>query len=385
MFDISYLEQIISNGAPELFTLEQQGIFDELVAYFESDQCAERTLYPDQVENYQLSTFSYGLAQRNAELQLGYEQTFVVFATGQNLDLKAAERGLVRLTAAHAQTQIEFNLSASTSIDVVIPAGTRVSAGSTETIFATTQTLIVAAGETSGQTLAVANIPGTASNRLPIGAVSTILDPIAYVASATNVTETGGGGDAEDDETFRSRILRFWETLSKAGSNRAYEAHVLASHPDIIDCNAVSVNSTDVSPVPDPCYIDLYVLLASGAPNIEDLAVVTEYMSSDERRAHGDKVTVYAAVAVEFTVNLIVRTQNITPDLTARINDQNDIIITLWRSQLGRNVAPSELTSAIKSLDGVEDASVDFGYIEIDGRSFANCTSINVNMVEVGQ
>lgn len=64
---------------------------------------------------------------------------------------------------------------------------------------------------------------GAIANGYKAGDISTIVDPIAYVATMVNLTETEGGADRESDEDFRERIRLAPEHFSVAGPDGAYE------------------------------------------------------------------------------------------------------------------------------------------------------------------
>ena len=383
MLSYEEIDILRAEGAPELFSRDQEAIYQTLAAYYQSKECADRVLFPDQVESLEFRAISHERAVGNEDLQHAYEQQSVLFAAGEQLDRRAAERGLSRVAATHSKTTIRYELSASAPHDIVIPKGARVSAGSDQTIFALDEDLVIALGTSSGTVSATAQIAGALASDLPIGAVTSIIDPIAFVASATNTNITGGGAGAESDRRLRYRVINFLELASNAGPRGAYKGYVLQALPNIVDCNIVSCNSRDVSDPPDPCLIHIYLLLDGGrAPNAEEKQIVLDYLFEKDiaeaeqigRIPHGDKVEVFGAIEQALTYHLTIRHTGIVSDIEPLLQAQMAIHETHWAAKIGRNVASSKLTGAIERIAGIEDAQADFDYIDVDGKHFAKAT-----------
>ena len=66
--------------------------------------------------------------------------------------------------------------------------------------------------------------------RLVVGQINTLVDPIAYISSVSNTTASTGGTDTEDDENYRERIQLAPESFSVAGSEGAYIYWARSAH-----------------------------------------------------------------------------------------------------------------------------------------------------------
>lgn len=134
-------------------------------------------------------------------LRRGFAQT----TFGRYLDLRAEEYGITRRPAVAATVTLRFTGAPGT----VIPAGTRVSTVSTQTVpavlFETTQAATIPAGG-SVDVPAVAVQPGAAGN-VAAGTLTMLASPLPGVTSVTNPSAAAGGIDEEDDDTLRARLL----------------------------------------------------------------------------------------------------------------------------------------------------------------------------------
>src|SRR5690606_11963296 len=101
-------------------------------------------------------------------------QNLIGFATGANLDRLADLLGHTRHTATKAATTVRFSASAPVGAEVVIPAGTRVAAGSR--VFLTTVTDSIEVGQTSVDIVCEAEAVGSEYNALVAGQINQIVD-----------------------------------------------------------------------------------------------------------------------------------------------------------------------------------------------------------------
>ncbi|WP_070998518.1 baseplate J/gp47 family protein [Brucella inopinata] len=219
-------------------------------------------------------------------------------------------------------------------------------ASGTAVIFATDADLIIPAGMTAGVVRATAQTPGAAFNGLGVGVVSDLLDPVAYVASARNVTTIAGGTDDEELERFRLRVVNALFTIAKTGPRNGYREHVMAVDPEIVD----------VAPIrPEPGYIHIYPLMKTGQPSAALKDAVLAYLDPETLRAMGDYVTVHNPVRVGFSFTLTVRSLEAVAGLEDLARATAETAFYPWTQELGAQVAPSVIVAAVKALPGVTD------------------------------
>lgn len=363
------LEELIANGAPAFFSRDTDAIKARLVAKFE--EISGRTLYPSQTEMYLIEVAAYALAVYAEAGQTAAEQNTVVFAKSTHLENRLANVSTFKLLAQAATTTLEFTLSSVRSQDVIIPAGVRTAAGA-EAIFATDKDLTIAAGSLSASVSATAQNAGAEWNGLAAGSVIDILDPVAYVASVTNVTPVSGGSDVEDEERFRLRGANALFTIAKTGSGNGYREHVKAVHPDIVDVAVVR---------PSPGTINIYPLMKTGLPSPELKAEILDYLDPEALRAMGDDVYIFDPSAVELTGVLTVRAYAADSALEALALAAALTVIKPWSQALAQKVAPSAITTAVKALSNVADAKLDgIVWAELAETEYAVLNSLAVNV-----
>lgn len=341
------LEQLRANGAPDFFERDPS----KLKALFKQvfEEVSGRTLYPAQTEMFLIEVASYALSILHEAAQTATLQNTAVFADGVHLENRGSNVSTFKLLAQPATTDIRFELTQVRLIDVAVPKGTRVASG-TAVIFATDADLIIPAGMTAGVVRATAQTPGAAFNGLGVGAVSDLLDPVAYVGSARNVTTITGGTDDEELERFRLRVVNALFTIAKTGPRNGYREHVMAVDPEIVD----------VAPIrPEPGYIHIYPLMKTGQPSAALKDAVLAYLDPETLRAMGDYVTIHDPVRVGFSFTLTVRSLEAIAGLEDLVRETAEAAFHPWTQELGAQVAPSVIVAAVKALSGVSDVDLD--------------------------
>jgi phage-related baseplate assembly protein len=189
------------------------------------------------------ATLAAGLTQVNVDIDQTGKQNLLYFANGQNLDALGDLYGARgnRLQASYAACTMQYNLQAIRGVDTPIPAGSRVTADN-QLFFATLTQAIIPAGQLSATITAQCQTAGDVGNNYDVGDLSSMVDLIPFVVSASNITAPTGGGDSEEDDQYRNRIRQVPESFSVAGPDGAYEFWALQTDPSIIDAKAYMPN-----------------------------------------------------------------------------------------------------------------------------------------------
>lgn len=269
------------------------------------------------------------------------------YARDGALDHLGALYNVYRLDAEAARTTIRFTLSMPLTSPQTIPAGTRVGVQNSggATYFATTEAAVIPAGGTTKDIPAAASVTGTAGNGFIPGQINTIMDPLPYVQSAVNVTESAGGADVESDEALRTRIRLAPESFSTAGPREGYIYWAKTASPAIIDVAAVS---------PAECEVLVIPLLQGGELPTQDIIDQVSAAVNDRAvRPLTDHVTVQAPEVVPYDITLTyyISSSNVAAETTiqAAVNKAIDEYRLWQKSKLGRDINPSELIWRVKS------------------------------------
>ena len=247
----------------------------------------------------------------------------VYFTTDEEAVIPAAE---------FAITTVTITLSAASDEDIVIPAGTKVTDADETNFFTTRDQMTIAAGETSGEVVAIYNDPGESGNGIEAGTLTVIdaaipnlssitntessggasssrtatvtatcedtgeIDDVDGVDSCVNIDTSQGGSDTEDDDDLRERIYEAPLLYSTTGPTKAYKYRTLEYSSAIQDVSVVSPEAGDVR---------VYVLLQDGElPGDAMLKKIQEYLSDEEVRPLTDQVTVLAPDVVSYDIEL---------------------------------------------------------------------------------
>lgn len=299
---------------------------------------SDRKIYPGDPVRLFLEAVAAIIVQQRVLIDFSAKQNLLFYSEGSYLDQIGFLVGTPRLAAQPALTTLRYTLSAAQASVFTIPAGEQATDG--RTIFATTETLSIAIGQTTATVAAKAITTGTVGNSLVAGQINIQVQPRPLVQSVTNTTTSSGGTEIEDDESYRERIRLAPGQFSVAGPTAAYEYWARSASQSI---DSVSV----VSPVPGQ--VKVYPLMQGGVlPTTDIINAVDDVLNDETIRPLTDQVQVLAPTAADYNINVQywINQDNanqavaIQAAVTQAVNDY-----ALWqRSRIGRDITPDELT-----------------------------------------
>lgn len=358
----------------EFIETDPEKIKTEIITGYE--QASARSL----ADGDPIRLFLLCIADRIIQLQnafnTGAQQNLLSYATGENLDALGANMQVSRLPASNAVTTLRFTLSQTLGEAYIIPAGFEVTNGTVS--FATTEQLVIPAGELTGDVLAQCTTAGAVGNGYVAGQIATIVTPMAFLAKGENITETSGGADIENDTDYAERIRLAPNRYSVAGPTKAYEYHTYSVSSSIID---VSVSS------PNPGEIKIYPLLENGELPTDDMReLIYNHLSSDEIRPLTDYVEVLKPVAKEYEINVDYWIAREDTAKAAAITAAVDAAVEQYRmwqqTKIGRDITPDELIARVMNAGA---SRVDFStlapseWTKLSAAQVAQCKSVTVN------
>lgn len=252
----------------------------------------------DPVRLFLLGVVYQLVVQRNIVDFTG-KSNLIKYSRGDYLDNIGARWGPTRgrrLPAQKASCTLRFSLAAALAIDVIVPYATR--AQTNEGIeFSTTSEGRIPSGALFCDVPAVAVEAGEAANDLAPGQISNIVTPnLPYLTGVTNITESSGGADRENDERFRARIWMAPESFSVAGPYGAYEYWAASANPNISD---VSIWSD----ADHAGQVYIYFIMEGGRlPTEVEKQQVYDICSADDIRPLTDQVFVESPAVIDFPV-----------------------------------------------------------------------------------
>lgn len=333
--EISFIENMTLQETEELVREHYIRIFREVTG-------EDPVLGAADIMTLAIKSFSLVVYQVMQYIETKGQAELLPTSTGGSLDNMAALFGITRQEARRATAKERFTLSAPREEATPIPAGTRVKSLGGK-YFNTLDYAEIPAGAESVEITVQAEEAGTESNAIIAGAINTLVDPIPYVASVTNMEESAGGLDAEDDDSLTERIFLAPSKFSSAGPKDAYEYYVREWRPDVEDVEIIS---------PEPCVIQIFVVMAGGRlPTQAERESLEAYMRPDDRRPMGELVEALEAQEVEFDIELTYwigrRDQKSAGTIQQRVEQAVDKYVT-WQRKLGRDINPTELIARVR-------------------------------------
>lgn len=329
--DISFIENMTLEQLQAEMLADYQNKYEELTG---------KKLSLSKADPMRLLIFACGvqLYQDAVYIDRAGKQSFLKYSYGNFLDNLAALKGIERQAAKPATVTMKFSLQEARKSAAGIPAGTRVT-NAYEIYFQTDMYMEIPAGEFSVEVPCTCLTEGTVGNQLGIGEIDILVDPIPYIASVINTTESSGGTEIEDDVSLAERTYLAPANYSCAGSEPAYEYYVKTFSPDIEDVKITS---------PEECEIDIRFLMAGGElPNEELVQRMTDYINDSRVKPMTDRITIKIPDVEEYEISMkyyINRSDNSSATtIQSRVNVAIQQYIIWQRSKIGRDINPSKL------------------------------------------
>ncbi len=221
-------------------------------------------------------------------------QTFAQTAQGEQLDLRAQERGITRKPPAVATGTLKLQRGTPLWYSAVIPAGVVcATAGDDPVRYVTLEECVIPQGELSVTVPAKAESGGCAGNTQP-GTVSVLITPPPGAESVTNPAAFTGGEDSESDSELRARVLQSYAGIDN-GTNASFYREFALRYD--------GVHSVGVIPRESGAGTVGVYLGGRGAACPAD---VVEQVRSGLEKAREINVSVHVAPAQMVTMDLII-------------------------------------------------------------------------------
>jgi len=279
------------------------------------------------------------------------KMNFLKYAYGDYLDQLAATRtGLVRKAAEPAVVTILWSLEAARASATPIPEGTRLTADGS-VFFATTEYLEIPAGETELSAILQCTVPGAVGNGYAPGEVDTMVDPVPFIASVSNVDASSGGSDTETDEELAQRVFLAPSGFSVAGPADAYVYRCLEYSSQIVD---VAVSGPGDDPDIPAGTVDIRILMEGGEqPEQSMIDGLTKYLTDAPARPLTDTVQISGPDEEPYSVSLTYYIAKAGRSSAASIQTAVAAAVEqyeVWQSaRIGRDINPDELIARVKA------------------------------------
>lgn len=309
-------------------------------------------------------------------------QNLLRFARGEVLDAIGELRNTIRHPAQSAIVTLEFNLSSIQAVPVTVNKGTRCTADG-RLLFATVADMVIPAGQLSGTVNALATETGVDYNWFAVGTIKNMVDPVQYVSSVRNTTESSGGSDIEDDDSYRERIRQSPESFSVAGPEGAYEFWTKTADNTIVDVSVTSPSAGIVKIVP--------LLEGGNIPEQPILDKVSMVLNARDKRPLTDNVQVappnIKLYDIDFTYYIPLSRQTDEAVIKGSIEGPGGVVdkFKLWQSsQLGKSINPDQLRLMVLSEGAFRIVVNSPAFTELNTDDVAKAGNINVTYGGLG-
>lgn len=353
--DISFIDDITLDDIKAKMITDYQDKFKEITGQ-------AVTLKEGEPITLMLYACAVQIFQMYLNVDKAGKMNFLKYAYGDFLDNLGALKGVSRQDAGPASCTVRFTLSAARPTVVSIPQGTRVTTQEAEIYFATDQYAEIPIGDTYVDVICTALTAGETGNKYDVGDIDVIVDPIAYVASCTNLTAASGGLEREDDESLADRIYLAPANYSVAGPEAAYIYFTKVAYPGVEDVRVTS---------PEECEVDIRVTGPGGTLlSDEILQRIEDYINSAEVKPMTDRVTVGSPDIVNYNIEFTyyINKSDIAsaPGIQQGVQNAVQEYIAWQAGKIGRDIEPNKLIEFVMAA-GAKRVTVTYPVFTVTG------------------
>lgn len=335
----------------------------------------EITLYPANSERLKMQIVAGEVYQIYEYISYLFSQNFIQYMERNVLENWGATLGYAQTNIKAATCILQFKVNDVLDFDVEIPAGIRATAGD-DVYFATNESCVLKAGESSVEVSATCTEEGTIGNDYVVSQINVLADPVLNISGVENCTTSQGGQDEYDDEALRENIFLFPSTYSTAGPNTAYEYFMKSYSTEIISVNVVQNNVT--------AEVDIYIMLADGkVPDEQYCKAVVDYLVGLECTPADDKIYVKAPEVVRYRITgkyYIAKSSRENEALIKEsVLEAANYFVSECHENIGNDIIPDKLIelTRIAGAKRLELTSPDF--IQVSETQIAICDGIELS------
>ncbi|MBR1981113.1 baseplate J/gp47 family protein [Candidatus Proelusimicrobium excrementi] len=241
-----------------------------------------------------------------------------------------------------------FTLSGVRKDVIYIPAGTRITAGDA-IYFETDEYAEISAGAEYVDIPCTCQTVGTVGNDYIVGQISTIVDPVPYVAAVSNITKSEGGTGEESEESFRERIFLAPSSYSTAGPADAYEYWVK-------QYNSAAIEDVKIHE-PEEAIVDIRILLKGGEiPSQTFCDGALAYLKENPiiPLTDNDQVAPPDIVNYKLKATYYIARSNINniASIQESIEGAKETYLNWQKTKIGRDINPDALTEFVRAAGG---------------------------------
>ena len=215
---------------------------------------------------------------------------------------------------------------------------------------------------------------GEKGNGFQAGEIIEMVDPLPFIDSIENTTESAGGTDEESEQSLAERAYLAPSGYSTAGPEDAYIYHAKSFDPEIGDILPTS---------PSPGVVDIRFIMADGSlPSAGEIAALKAYLEAGDRKPLTDSLQVGAPTAVNYQITATYYINKSDQSSAAAIQGAAQQALEDYQAwqcgKIGRDINPDELLGLLKQA-GVKRVVITYPeYTTLTQAQVAKCTAASL-------
>lgn len=284
----------MDNNELHYLTYDPNAVFLEmLTAYLEA---GGDTIFGGDEKEMLLRAVQAIIVQTFAGVDNALRMGTLRYAVGEYLDSIGDTRGCKRKQATKASMTAEITESNDHRTHT-LEVGLLLTANGEKLYALNEEVQLTGSGETHEVKLTCTEA-GAFGNGLPSGTLMQFLIAQDGVVSVLTTSESIGGADEEDDESYRESIRMHSAVLTTTGTAIQYESSAKDVSLDVVDAKAINEGSGVVG---------VYIVIDEDADPETVINAVKERLNQPDVKPLTDTVTVAEATKINYTINVEYR------------------------------------------------------------------------------
>lgn len=292
-------------------------------------------LYPGDEKEMLLRSVQADIVQVFAGVDNALRMQTLRYAVGPYLDTLGELRGCERIAASPAKATVTITTNA-TGKTGTLEAGTAMTADG-QVFYMLTEDFPLT-GYVQTETVEVeCTEDGSAGNGLLSGTELSLAISNKAVNSIVAASDASGGNEEEGDSLYRERIRQYGLASISTGPAQQYESAAKAVSSSIVDAKALNLGNGSVG---------IYLIFNVNTGKAAIIQAVSDALSADSVRPLTDKVYVYEATDISYTLNIEYE-YNSGNNIAAAVNEAVSDYKEWQENHIGRPFNPDRLMTAL--------------------------------------
>lgn len=329
----------MDNTELHYLTYDPDEIWDQMIANYV--EAGGDILYPGDEKEMLLRSVQADIVQIFAGVDNALRMATLRYAVGPYLDVIGELRSCPRIEASAATATVTITTNATGKSDVLEAGETMTADG--QVFFALVEDFTLTGYQQTATVEVECTEEGSGGNSLAAGQEMVLSIGNEGVRSIVVASDASGGNEEEDDDTYRERIREYGLASVSTGPYQQYEAAAEAVSSEIVDARALGHDGLHTI---DGGEVWVYLIFSTDTGKAAIMQAVLDALSAEDVRPLTDKVSVYEAIDIPYTLNVQYECDNSSGTITAIGNAVTEY--QTWQDNtIGRAFNPDRLMAML--------------------------------------